>query len=607
MTDVLSFASFGGARDVTPTIDPLPSDAGDPGAGLGSADSWADVGEIDRLEADIARYLAGELDPDDFRRIRLWNGVYGQRHLTDVHMVRTKLPGGALSADALDAMADVADQWSRGWGHVTTRQNVQFHFVGLSDVPAVLRRLAAAGVTSREACGDTVRNVTACHLAGVCPLEVLDVNAAAEAVTRHFLRNPLAQNLPRKFKIAASGCAVDCALTGIHDIGILATEVDGVKGFKLLVGGGLGTDPHEAKELEPLTAPDELIVTSEAILRVFDREMVRKGRSRVRMKFLVAKLGIEAFRELVLDEREKLRCSADYRKQDPEAFLPKHRAVDGPTAPEAEGYVSADPLGYESWRSTNVVEQRQRGRFAAYVTLRLGDVTADQFRALSKASRSLGVEFRTTVRQNLVVRDLRAGDVPLLYDLLRDSGLGETGAEKASNIVACPGAETCNLALTASRGVASATIDALVAAGLGDVGLSINVSGCPNSCGQQQMADIGLSGQVRRVGTDEAPGYRILLGGRITAGGARFGAYVAKAPAKRTPEAVVSVVDRYVRERTAGETFGDWVDRVGAPEIGEGLAVFDGRRTRAEAPEEFTDWGETQPFTVILGRGECAG
>ena len=606
MTDVLSFASFGGARDVPVLPEALP-ESGDPREGLASAASWADLEEIDRLEAEIARYLAGELDPDDFRRIRLWNGVYGQRHLTDVHMVRTKLPGGALSADALDAMADVADNWSRGWGHITTRQNVQFHFVGISDVPAVLRRLAAAGVTSREACGDTVRNVTACHLAGVCPLEVLDVNAAAEAVTRHFLRNPLAQNLPRKFKIAASGCAVDCALTGIHDIGILATEVDGVKGFKLLVGGGLGTDPHEAKELEPLTAPDELIVTSEAILRVFDREMVRKGRSRVRMKFLVAKLGIEVFREKVFDEREKLRCSADYRKQDPSAFLPRHRDVEGPTAPEAIGYTSADPVGYEAWRATNVVEQRQRGRFAAYVTLRLGDVTADQFRSLAKASRALGVEFRTTVRQNLVVRDLRAGDVPLLYDLLHDSGLGETGAEKASNIVSCPGAETCNLALTASRGVASATIDALVAAGLGDVGLSINVSGCPNSCGQQQMADIGLSGQVRRVGTDEAPGYRILLGGRVTAGGARFGQYVAKAPAKRTPEAVVAVVDRYVRERATDETFGDWVDRVGAPQIGEGLAVFDGRRTRAEAPEEFTDWGETQPFTVILGRGECAG
>ena len=603
MADLRTFASFGGARDVVATPAPTTEDS----PGLEAAGTFADFEEIDRLEAEIERYLAGDLDPEDFRRVRLWNGVYGQRELTDVHMIRTKIVGGALTADMLDAMADVSDQWSRGWGHVTTRQNVQFHFVRIQDVPAALRRLAQAGITTREACGDTVRNVTACHLAGVCPLEVLDVNAAAEAVARHFLRNPLTQNLPRKFKVAASGCAVDCALTGIHDIGILATEVDGKKGFRLLVGGGLGTDPHEAKELEPLTRPEELIVTAEAILRVWEREMPREKRAKTRMKFFVAKIGIETFREKVLNEREKLRCSADYRLEDPAAFIPTRTVVEGPTQPEAVGYQPRDVLGFDLWKRSNVVQQRQDGKFAAYVSLRLGDVTADQFRALAKAARSLGVSFRSTVRQNLVVRDLREGDLGVLYEVLAESGLGATGAEKASNIVSCPGAETCNLALTASRGVASATIDALVAAGLGDVGVSINVSGCPNSCGQQQMADIGLSGQVRRVGTDEAPGYRILLGGRVVEGGARFGEYVAKAPARRTPEAVVAVVGRYASERADGEQFGEWVDRIGAEAIGESLSVFDTKRTREEAPEEFTDWDATTPFKVILGRGECAG
>jgi sulfite reductase beta subunit-like hemoprotein len=238
----------------------------------------------------------------------------------------------------------------------------------------------------------------------------------------------------------------------------------------------------------------------------------------------------------------------------------------------------------------------------------MGDVTAAQFRGLAQISTELGVEFRTTVRQNLVVRDLRPGDLAYLYDLLATAGLNTTGAEKASNIVACPGAETCNLALVASRGVASATIDALVAAGLGDVPLSINVSGCPNSCGQQQMADIGLSGIVRRVGQDEAPGYRILLGGRVTEGGARFGQYVAKAPARRTPEAVVAVVDRFSKERTGSERFGEWVDRVGAESIGAVLSQdFDTKLTREQSPEDYQDWGETRPFEVILGRGECAG
>jgi sulfite reductase beta subunit-like hemoprotein len=606
MSDVRTFASFGGAAGAVTDAPRLLADD-ELAPSLRDAPAFSDDAELDRFEVAVKQYLAGQLDPEEFRRLRLWHGVYGQRHLVDVHMVRTKLPGGALTPQALDAMADVSEKYSRGWGHITTRQNVQFHFVNLPDVPAALKRLAEAGVTSREACGDTVRNVTACHLAGVCPMEVLDVNAAAEAVARHFLRNPLAQNLPRKFKVAASGCAIDCALTGIHDIGILATEVDGVKGFRLVVGGGLGTDPHAAQPLEPLTAPAELIVTAEAILRVWDREMPRHQRARARMKFLVAKMGIETFREKVFAEREKLRCSADYRLQDPDAFLPRRTPRPAVVAAEDTSYESADPFGYALWRETNVIEQRQAGRYVAYVSVRMGDVTTEQFRTLAKAARELGIDWRTTVRQNLVARDLRPGDVPRLYDILAAAGLNDTGAERASNVVSCPGAETCNLALVASRGVASATIDALKAAGLGDVPLSINVSGCPNSCGQQQMADIGLSGQVRRVGTDEAPGYRILLGGRVTEGGARFGQYVAKAPAKRTPEAVVAVVGRYRDERREGERFGDWVDRVGAETLGEALAAFDTKRTRAEAPEDFTDWGETVPFQVILGRGECAG
>jgi sulfite reductase beta subunit-like hemoprotein len=327
------------------------------------------------------------------------------------------------------------------------------------------------------------------------------------------------------------------------------------------------------------------------------------------MKFLVHKLGAEAFRELVLKEREQLRCSAGFRSQYPDAFLPPRReGYDAaPASPEAVNHQPADQLAYDAWNATNVVEQRQRGKFSAYVTVPLGDVTTDQFRLLAKAARDFGVNWRITVRQNLVARNLRPGDLTLLHDMLSAVGLGSSGAERARNIVSCPGAETCNLALVASRGVASATIDALIAAGLGDVPLTINVSGCPNSCGQQQMADIGLSGQVRRVGTDEAPGYRILLGGRPSEGGARFGKYVAKAPARRTPEAVVSVVKRYTEEQKGNESFGSWVDRVGPKEIGATLAQFDQKRSREEAPDDFQDWGETKPFEVILGTSECAG
>lgn len=607
MASVLDLASFGASRQGQP----LPDHAGDLPTlpGLDAAPSFADFAELDRFEARVQEYLAGDLDAEEFRRHRLWHGVYGQREIVDVHMVRTKIVGGALSADALEACADVAETWSRGWGHLTTRQNVQFHFVKIEDAPAVLRRMAQAGVTTREACGDTVRNVTSCHLAGVCPVEVLDVNAAAEAISRHFLRNPISQNMPRKFKIAASGCAVDCALTGIHDIGVLAVEVDGKKGYRMVVGGGLGTANHEAVPLEPFTAPEDLIVTAEAVLRVWDREMPRKSKAHARMKFLVHKLGADAFREKVLSERENLRCSSTFRSQYPEALLPPRREGhdETPAAPEAVGHRPSDQAAYDAWSATNVVEQRQRGRFAAYVTVPLGDVTSDQFRVLAKAARDFGVNWRITVRQNLVARNLRPGDLPLLHDMLASIGLGASGAERARNIVSCPGAETCNLALVASRGVSSATVDALIAAGLGDVPLTINVSGCPNSCGQQQLADIGLSGQVRRVGSDEAPGYRILLGGRPVEGGARFGKYVAKAPARRTPEAVVSVVKRYTLEALEGESFGAWVDRIGPKQIGAGLTDFDQKRSRDEAPEDFQDWGETKPFQVILGRGECAG
>ena len=607
MSSVLELASFGASR----LDQPIPGPADDLATvpGLEAAPSFADFEEIDRYEERVKEYLAGDLDADDFRRHRLWHGVYGQRQMADVQMIRTKIVGGALTADALDACADVAETWSRGWGHLTTRQNVQFHFVNIADTPAVLRRMARAGVTTREACGDTVRNVTSCHLAGVCPVEVLDVNAAAEAIARHFLRNPLAQNLPRKFKIAASGCAIDCALTGIHDLGVLAVEVDGKKGFRVMCGGGLGTANHEAVSLEEFTPQEDLIVTAEAVLRVWDREMPRKSKAHARMKFLVAKLGAEAFRELVLKEREQLRCSAAFRSQYPDAFLPPRRegSAPQPAAPEAVGHKPADQAAYDAWSETNVLEQRQSGLFAAYVTVPLGDLTTDQFRLLAKAARDFGVSWRIAVRQNLVARNLRPGDLTLLHDMLSSVGLGASGAERARNIVSCPGAETCNLALTASRGVASATVDALIAAGLGDVPLTINVSGCPNSCGQQQMADIGLSGQVRRVGTDEAPGYRILLGGRPLEGGARFGKYVAKAPARRTPAAVVSVVKRYTLEQKPGESFGTWVERVGPKEIGASLAEFDEKRSREDAPDDFLDWGETKPFEVILGTSECAG
>lgn len=601
--------------------------------GLDGAPGWADQAELDGFEAAAHRYLAGELDAEDFRRVRLRHGVYGQRQLTDVHMVRVKIPGGALTAAALEALADVAGRWSRGWGHLTTRQNLQFHFIGVRDVPAVLRRLAAAGLTTREACGDAVRNVTACPLAGVCRREVLDVSAAAEAVARHFLRSPLTQDLPRKFKIAASGCARDCALTGIHDLGILATERDGRAGFRLVVGGGLGTAPRQAQELEPFTDPADLVVTAEAVLRVWAAETPdRAKRARTRLKFLVAKLGIDAFRGKVLAQRDELRSVGGYHGLAPEALLPpretatdKHKLAR--SEPGSGGHQPGSPVvgtqepgtvpvgvkttpgvsgGYSRWRLANVVGQRQHRRFAAYVTAPFGDLTEAQFRALAAASSQFGITWRTTVRQNLVARDLTAADLPRLYALLASAGLGGVSVGSAADVATCPGTETCNLALTASRGAAEAIARALGDAGLAEVPATINVSGCPNSCAQPQVADIGLTGQVRRSGQDEAPGYRILLGGGAEGGHARFGTYTARVPARLAPGAVAALAGRYTRERAEGERFGAWAERAGQAALQDWLGQFDDKRTRQEAPELYNDWGGTAPFEVILGRGECA-
>jgi sulfite reductase (ferredoxin) len=586
--------------------------------GLDHAPSWADAGELDRFEAVVARFAAGDLDAEAFRRLRIWHGVYSQRQGADAYMLRVKVPGGALSADALDALADVAERYSRGWGHITTRQNVELHFVALADVVPALRRLAAGGLTSRESGGDTVRNVTACPLAGVCRSEVFDVAGAAEVLARHFLRNPIAQSLARKFKIAVSGCGADCALAAIQDVGVVAVDHGGRAGFQLLVGGGLGTDPRLAEPLEPVTDPRDLVVTVEALLRVWDRENTdRSRRTRVRVRHLVTRLGLPVLREKVVAERERLRCSATYRDA-PQALLPERPTQTSPperpalrSAAEWAGDADASSVasGLSAWLGRCVVEQREPDRHAVYATARLGDVTAPQWRMLAAAARELGVTWRTTIRQNLVARDVAGADLPRLYELLVEAGLGACGERAAASIVSCPGTDTCQRALTASRGVAAATIDALYVAGLADTAVTINASGCTNSCAQQQIADIGLSGQVRRIGSAEAPGYRILLGSAGDAPGTTsvsLGRYVSKALARQVPAVIVALVGRYVAERRDGEAFRSWADRVGVAALGSWLASFD-TPPQGEAIDALgTDWGSDTPFTVTLGRGECA-
>src|SRR3954470_5560725 len=398
--------------------------------------------DIDKFEVMLARYLAGNLDEDVFRVFRLNNGIYGQRQGGHNQMVRVKVPYGSIQPDQLEMMADVADEYSRGWGHITTRQNIQFHFVQLENVPAVLRKLASVGLTTREACGDTVRNIQGCHLAGACPFEVLDISPWAEAAFQHFLHSPLAQRLPRKFKINFSGCATDCGQAMFNDVGIIAVarpREDGTvePGFRVFVAGGLGANPHAAVALEDFTSREELMPTIEACLRTFDHYGNRDNKLRARMKWLLDTMGADELRERILKERRFLLASATWAHGIPE-YVREHG--DEPAGISAR--LDATPVGQDvgvnvtlkgltprtRWEDANVVRGNAKKTVSAYAYARLGDITSEQFRALAAIQRDLDLDVRVSNRQNVVFRGLREDQLDTLYDRLAVLGMAEPGA-----------------------------------------------------------------------------------------------------------------------------------------------------------------------------------
>jgi sulfite reductase beta subunit-like hemoprotein len=572
--------------------------------------------ELDRFASAVERYLAGEMDEEAFRVFRLNQGIYGQRQGGHHQMVRVKVPHGRVTPDQLEMLGHVADEYSRGWGHLTTRQNVQLHFVPLERTADALRDLAAAGLTSREACGDTVRNVAGCHLAGACPFEVLDITPWARATTDLFLRHPLAQRLPRKFKINFSGCATDCGQAMFNDVGVIAVQrprPDGTvePGFRVFFAGGLGANPHPAQALEEFTSREDLLPTIEAILRVQDHYGNRDNKLRARMKWLVDTMGVEELRERIQRERRFLVASATYPGGVPAPVRehgddPAGMATDvdpGGTPVELSG---VDP--YQAWELANVVRGRANGTVSAYAHCRLGDITSDQFRALADLQRELGSDVRITNRQNLVFRGLSELELPVLYDRLGAIGMAVPGAELARDVVACPGADTCNLAVTQSRGLADDIGRALEESGLAEVGgVRVNISGCTNSCGQHHVSDIGFFGLERRAHGRSAPGYQMLLGGRVGQMEVEFGNKAAKVPAKAAAEAVVRVVGRFAGEREAGERFSTWLDRAGgARAVGEALRDLDEFPDPEDRPDFYIDFDETGPYSAEVGQGECA-
>ncbi|HEY8545710.1 MAG TPA: nitrite/sulfite reductase [Acidimicrobiales bacterium] len=585
------------------------------------------LADADKFETILARYLAGDLEEDAFRIFRLNNGIYGQRQGGHNQMVRVKIPYGGILPHQLDLLADIADDYSRGWGHITTRQNVQFHYVQLEKVPEVMRKLAHAGLTTREACGDTVRNVMGCHFAGVCPHEKLDISPWAEATYRHFVRNPLGQRLPRKFKINFSGCDTDCGQAMFNDVGVVATtrtHEDGTveAGFKVFVAGGLGANPHPALALEEFTPRDQLLATIEAVLRVFNNHGNRDNKLRARMKWLVDTMGWEEVQARVLKERRLLVASSSWPGGIPEEV---EKAGDAPAGtlegvvPTAIGQgtpvtITRKPkdgpeAAYRHWETSNVVRGSAKGTVSAVAYARLGDVTSAQFRALASIQRDFGLEVRLTNRQNVAFRGLTEEQLPQLYERLNEIGMADPGAELVRDVVACPGADTCNLAVTQSRGLASAIGEKLEEEGLAEVGgLRINISGCTNSCGQHHIADIGFYGAERRAHGKSAPGYQMLLGGYVGQTQVHFGERATRLPAKAAPDATVALVRRFANEREAGETFRAWLERSGgAKGLGAELKSFDVFPEPDEAPEYYVDYDETGPFSGEVGDGECAG
>ena len=577
------------------------------------------IADIRKFERCLAGYLAGEIDEDVFKVFRLANGVYGQRQGGHNQMIRIKAPYGAITPTQLDALATISEKYSRSWGHLTTRQNVQFHFVDLERVPDLLWDLAKVGLTTREACSDTVRNVMGCHLAGACPHEVLDIQPWADATFWHFLRNPISQRLPRKFKINFSGCATDCGQAMFNDVGVIAvnrTLPDGSveAGFRVFVAGGLGANPHPALALEEFTTREELLPTIEACVRVFEQTGNRDNKLRARMKWVVDELGFDEMQRRIMASRKFLMASSSWPGGIPAQVIERGDAPAGRGAGEVTPVGQGQPVFLrgttpeQRWAESNVVRGVAKGTVSALAWSRLGDVTAEQFRGIAAISRDFGAEVRITNRQNFVLRELSEEQLPSLYERLAAIDMAEPGAELSRDVVACPGADTCNLAVTQSRGLASAIGEALEAAGLAEVeGVRTNISGCPNSCGQHHIADIGFFGAERRAHGRSAPGYQMLLGGHVGDEQIEFGTRALRLPAKAAPEAVVRVVGRYATEREHAETFQSWLARVGgAKAVAEGLADLDEFPLPEANPDFYVDFGETGPYEKSLGESECA-
>ncbi|MCL5005161.1 MAG: nitrite/sulfite reductase [Acidobacteria bacterium] len=597
--------------------------------------------EIDIFETEVALKKQGKLEDRVFAETRLRRGVYGQRYdngqrhdgkkvqelaypnreltkgpntLWDAPgMQRIKIPGGGLNASQLETLADLAEEYSDGIAHVTTRQDVQLHYVHIEDTPTLMRRLAAANITTREACGNSVRNVTACPYAGVCPDEAFDVTPYMRALSRFLLGHPDCQNFGRKFKPAFSGCSQHaCALTNMHDLGFIAVKRSEngqeKRGFEMYVGGGLGAVAYQAKLFAPFVPPEEVLPLAQAVARVYARLGEKKNRNRARLKFLVQDFGIERFRELVLEERKNLPPDPRWTEylEDAEKFQEE------PLNPAGQ-QPAVGSEAFQRWLKTNVRPQKQAGYMIVTVSLPIGDITSNQLRALADITRRFTREtVRTTVEQNFVIRWISQSDLPELYQALEAAGLGTPGAGTIIDIVACPGTDTCKLGISSSRGLAAELRKRLAEQSFqmdeAIQNLHIKISGCFNSCGQHHVADLGFYGVSRKMSGYAVPHFQVVLGGEWGHNAASYGQPVVAIPSKNIPEVVTRLTGCYAAARKNGEGFRDFVTRIGKVEI---KRLLDDLAQPPADPTDhsfFKDWGDPREFGLgDHGIGECAG
>ena len=582
------------------------------------ADRWAHLPaavreEIDVYETELRRVQQGQMSEKVFLEFRLRHGVYGQRQAR-VQMQRIKIPLGILNTEQMIRLADLSEEYADGVSHITTRQDIQYHFLDIDDTPNMMRRLAEVGITTREACGNVVRNVTCCPSAGVCADEVFDVTPYARAMAYFLLRHPDAQNFGRKFKIAFSGCEDHaCGLAKMHDIGAIAKiqEIDGkqVRGFKVYLGGGLGALPHLAKLYSEFVPAEQMLPMAQAIARVFARLGEKKNRAKARMKFLIARLGMEEFSRRLEEELSKLPHDERWARELEKATA---QLSDEPLKPPSELQLpeNADP-DLLRWLDLNVRQQQQQGHSMVEVFLPLGDISADQLRSLAHLCRKhVQDTIRTTVDQNLLIRWVANGDLIEFHDGLKALSLAQVGAGRLRDVTACPGTDSCKLGITSSRGLA-ALLHEKFNNGLGDIAdrqdLKIKISGCFNSCGQHHIADIGLFGSVQRKGNSTAPVFQVVLGGTTQGNADSQGLTVSKIMAQNAPEVVRKLTEFYDREKKEGETLADVVERVGKARVKEELREFSLLPTYEEAPRFYQDIRQPWIYEKSVGVGECAG